>query len=172
MTAGGLQFGLHSPLSMRVRQGRDQVLQRRWERRRTKPHPRTNSWKACWGQPLTSSNLVSSAGQRARTVRRCGPSAFLVSDLVSVGILGREHGCERCLLVHVLAPDQATDHAAHAAYSVTRFGQRTEGFRNVVPKPLCVSRPGQIKKQQPDGCGVPPHLMQGRGPGIRAEQTP
>jgi len=29
------------------------------------PDTRTNRWTACWGQPLTSSSLVSSAGQRA-----------------------------------------------------------------------------------------------------------
>ncbi|SNB88661.1 hypothetical protein SAMN02745831_04942, partial [Streptomyces sp. PgraA7] len=57
----GLQFGLLSWAFRWVRPSDAIPLAPRAGRLRTRPDPRTNGWKACWGQPLTSSNLVSSA---------------------------------------------------------------------------------------------------------------
>ncbi|MDO0934419.1 hypothetical protein QQY66_23080 [Streptomyces sp. DG2A-72] len=55
------QFWSHSPPSGTVQERRHHPFHPRSERPRPPPNPRTNIWKACWGQPLTSSNLVSSA---------------------------------------------------------------------------------------------------------------
>jgi hypothetical protein len=54
------QFWSHSPPSSTVHQALAALLRPRSGRPRPTPTPRTNIWKACWGQPLTSSNLVSS----------------------------------------------------------------------------------------------------------------
>jgi hypothetical protein len=56
-----LQFQLRSPPFATVRPAAVRPFPRRSESLRTGLNPRTSSWKACWGQPLTSSNLVSSA---------------------------------------------------------------------------------------------------------------
>ncbi len=88
----GLQFGLLSWAFRWVRPSDAIPLAPRSGRLRTRPDPRTNGWKACWGQPLTSSNLVSSAialtGQYVEGPRSSlrGPSTLLVSPLpVAVG---------------------------------------------------------------------------------------
>jgi hypothetical protein len=42
-------------------------------RRQTRLNDQADSWKACWGQPLTSSNLVSSASASPGTMSK-GPT--------------------------------------------------------------------------------------------------
>jgi hypothetical protein len=56
-----LQFQLRSPPFATVRPAAVLPFPRRSESLRTGLNPRTSSWKACWGQPLTSSNLLSAA---------------------------------------------------------------------------------------------------------------
>jgi hypothetical protein len=65
----------------------------RSERPRTSPNPKTNSWKACWGQPLTSSNLVSSATaeQAKRGPRTAERPGFSVSLGLSPGLIYFRH---------------------------------------------------------------------------------
>ena len=58
-----LQFWLHSPPSGGVQRPPGESFNRRPGHLRPSLNVRTDSWKACWGQPLTSSNLVSSAGR-------------------------------------------------------------------------------------------------------------
>jgi hypothetical protein len=60
------QFQLHSPPFSGVQGAAHERLRRRSEPRRTRPDRCMNSWKACWGQPLTSSHLVSSAPRLTR----------------------------------------------------------------------------------------------------------
>ena len=82
---GWSQFWSHSALSGPVRTGPPRKLRRRSGQTRPSPDPGTNIWKACWGQPLTSSNLVSSAialtGQYVEGPHRLrwGPSTSSVS---------------------------------------------------------------------------------------------
>ncbi len=79
------QFWSHSSLSGPVRTGPPRTFRRRSGRPRPPPDPHTNRWKACWGQPLTSSNLVSSAialtGQYVEGPRSSlrGPSTLVVT---------------------------------------------------------------------------------------------
>ncbi len=81
----------HSPPSGPVRVQPPRTLRRRSGHLRPSPNPHTNIWKACWGQPLTSSNLVSSAialtGQYVEGPRSSlrGPSTLVVSVSVSGG---------------------------------------------------------------------------------------
>ncbi len=80
-----LQRWLHSPPYKSVHAPRTPPAESRSERPRSHPDPRTNIWKACWGQPLTSSNLVSSAQphraeRRPRPGNRPGPSSSAPQD--------------------------------------------------------------------------------------------
>lgn len=59
-----MRFWLHSPPSGAVRTELIRTLRHRSGCLRPPPDGRTNIWKACWGHPLTSSSLVSSAGRR------------------------------------------------------------------------------------------------------------
>jgi len=86
-----LQFWLHSPAYSSVQEPHPPQPHRRSERSRTPLYPQTNIWKACWGQPLTSSNLVSSAialtGQYDEGPDR--PRSGSSSRCVSVSVSGR-----------------------------------------------------------------------------------
>jgi hypothetical protein len=53
----GLQSGLHSPAFTDVRRAHRPLLRPSSERQRTLAYAGAKSWKACWEQPLTSSNL-------------------------------------------------------------------------------------------------------------------
>ncbi len=61
------------------------------------PGPDQQTWKACWGQPLTSSNLVSSASASPGTTRRAPPFAVGPFDVrgVSCRSTPREDGIDR-----------------------------------------------------------------------------
>ena len=65
-----MQFWLRSPAYGTVQKSRPPPLHRRSERSRRPRNPQTNIWKACWGQPLTSSNLVSSASASPGTMSK------------------------------------------------------------------------------------------------------
>jgi hypothetical protein len=74
------QFWSHSPASMGVQALTPQLLCHRSEHTRPNPEAIANSWKACWGQALTSSNLVSSAPRPSGQTRP--PTATAVGGLV------------------------------------------------------------------------------------------
>ena len=102
---GGLQFGLRSAPFMCVQELLDQSRCRSSGYPRTPLNPRTNRWKACWGQPLTSSNLVSSAPARQgrrRTRPHCG--RVLRRSPVSSVVSTTRCGDPGCLPRHLRRP--------------------------------------------------------------------
>ncbi|WP_240139337.1 recombination directionality factor [Streptomyces sp. MUM 178J] len=73
---------------LREQVGRIAAIAEQSLRGRDAPDTRTNIWKACWGQPLTSSNLVSSAAAH-QGERRSRPHSGrdLRRSPVSVGVI-------------------------------------------------------------------------------------
>ena len=100
------------------------------ERVRTARNGNQQSWKACWGQPLTSSNLVSSASASPGTMSK-GPAACS-------GALRR---CPSQFPSHFSDPPQPPFLVAFRSVKLEHFGERVSPLAPRLTRPASRQRP-------------------------------